>query len=218
MRLTARGRAGHGMLIHDDNVVTAVAEATAKLGRHQFPIVMTESVEQFLQAVAEETGYTFDVDSPDLDGAVAKLGSIGRLVAATLRDTANPTMLKAGYKANVIPATAEAVIDCRVLPGRLAAFEREVDELIGPDVSREWIVDLPSYETGFDGELLGRDERRDPRRRPRGPYRAIHARRRNGCKSIRAVGNSVFRVCPLETAAGPGFFGVVPRCRRTGTR
>ena len=154
MRLTARGRAGHGMLIHDDNVVTAVAEATAKLGRHQFPIVMTESVEQFLQAVAEETGYTFDVESPDLDGVVAKLGSIGRLVAATLRDTANPTMLKAGYKANVIPATAEAVIDCRVLPGRLAAFEREVDELIGPDVSREWIVDLPSYETAFDGELL----------------------------------------------------------------
>ncbi len=41
-------------------------------------------------------------------------------------------MLKAGYKANVIPATAEAVIDCRVLPGRLAAFEREVDEIIGP--------------------------------------------------------------------------------------
>ena len=151
MRLTARGRAGHGMLIHDDNVVTAVAEATAKLGRHQFPIVMTDSVEQFLQAVAEETGYTFDVNSPDLEGAVAKLGSIGRLVAATLRDTANPTMLKAGYKANVIPATAEAVIDCRVLPGRLAAFEREVDEIIGPDVSREWIVDLPSYETDFDG-------------------------------------------------------------------
>ena len=154
MRLSARGRAGHGMLIHDDNAVTAVAEATAKLGRHQFPIVMTESVELFLQAVAEETGYAFDVDSPDLDGAVAKLGSIGRLVAATLRDTANPTMLKAGYKANVIPATAEAVIDCRVLPGRLAAFEREVDEIIGPDVSREWIVDLPSYETGFHGELL----------------------------------------------------------------
>ncbi|HZQ33462.1 MAG TPA: M20/M25/M40 family metallo-hydrolase, partial [Mycobacterium sp.] len=76
------------------------------------------------------------------------------IVGATLRDTANPTMLKAGYKANVIPATAEAVVDCRVLPGRLPAFEREVDELIGPNVTREWIVDLPSYETTFDGELL----------------------------------------------------------------
>jgi acetylornithine deacetylase/succinyl-diaminopimelate desuccinylase-like protein len=154
MRLTAHGHAGHGMLIHDDNAVTAVAEAVARLGRHQFPIVLSDTVEQFLQAVAEETGYTFDPDSPDLDGAVAKLGSIGRLVAATLRDTANPTMLKAGYKANVIPATAEAVVDCRVLPGRLAAFEREVDELIGPDVTREWIVNLPSYETSFGGELL----------------------------------------------------------------
>jgi acetylornithine deacetylase/succinyl-diaminopimelate desuccinylase-like protein len=154
MRLTARGRAGHGSMIHDANAVTAVAEATAKLGRHQFPVVLTDSVEQFLTAVAEETGYTFDTASPDLEGAIAKLGGIARIVGATLRDTANPTMLKAGYKANVIPATAEAVIDCRVLPGRLAAFEAEVDEIIGPDVSREWIVDLPPYETGFDGDLL----------------------------------------------------------------
>ena len=84
---------------------------------------------------------------PIWTGAIAKLGPIARIVGATLRDTANPTMLKAGYKANVIPATAEAVVDCRVLPGRRAAFEREVDEIIGPDVTREWIADLPSYET-----------------------------------------------------------------------
>ena len=167
MRLTARGRAGHGSMIHDDNAVTAVAEAVAKLGRHRFPVVLTDSVEQFLTAVAEETGYTFDVDSPDLEGAIAKLGPIARIVGATLRDTANPTMLKAGYKANVIPATAEAVVDCRVLPGRLAAFEREVDELIGPDVTREWIIDLPSYETTFDGDLRRCDERRDAGRRSR---------------------------------------------------
>ncbi len=94
--------------------------------------MLTDAVEQFLQAVAEETGYAFDVESPDLEGTIAKLGPIARLVGATLRDTANPTMLKAGYKANVIPATAEAVVDCRVLPGRQAAFEREVDELHRP--------------------------------------------------------------------------------------
>ncbi len=154
MRLSARGRAGHGSMVHDDNAVTAVAEAVTKLGRHQFPIVLTESVQQFLAAVSEETGYSFDADSADLDGAVAKLGPIAKIVGATLRDTANPTMLKAGYKANVIPATAEAVVDCRVLPGRLAQFEREVDEIIGPDIVREWITELPSYETSFDGDLL----------------------------------------------------------------
>jgi acetylornithine deacetylase/succinyl-diaminopimelate desuccinylase-like protein len=154
MRLTARGRAGHGSMVHDENAVTAIAEAVARLGRHQFPLVMTEPVAQFLAAVGDETGYTFDVDSPDLDGAIGKLGPIARIVGATLRDTANPTMLKAGYKANVIPATAEAVVDCRVLPGRQAAFEAEVDELIGPDVTREWVTELPSYQTSFDGDLV----------------------------------------------------------------
>jgi acetylornithine deacetylase/succinyl-diaminopimelate desuccinylase-like protein len=154
MRLTARGRAGHGSMVHEDNAVTMVAEAVARLGRHQFPLVLTDPVAEFLAAVAEETGHTFDIDSPDLEGAIGKLGPIARFVGATLRDTANPTMLKAGYKANVIPATAEAVIDCRVLPGRQAAFEREVDELIGPNVSRERIRDLPSYETSFDGDLV----------------------------------------------------------------
>ena len=154
MRLTARGRAGHGSMIHDDNAVTAIAAAVARIGSHQFPVVLTESVAAFLTAVAEETGYSFDIDSPDLEGAIAKLGPIARLVGATLRDTANPTMLKAGYKANVIPATAEAVIDCRVLPGRQAAFEREIDELIGPGITREWISELGSYETSFDGDLV----------------------------------------------------------------
>ena len=154
MRLSARGRAGHGSMVHDDNAVTAVAEAVAKLGRHRFPLVLSDTVHQFLAAVAEETGYSFDVDSPDLDGTIAKLGGVARIVGATLRDTANPTMLKAGYKANVIPATAEAMVDCRVLPGRKEAFEREIDALIGPDVVRTWERDLPSYETTFDGDLV----------------------------------------------------------------
>ncbi len=152
MRLTARGRAGHGSMVHDDNAVTVIANAVARLGNHQFPLVMTETVAQFLAAVSEETGLSFD--GADIEGAVAKLGPMARMLGAVLRDTANPTMLKAGYKANVIPATAEAVVDCRVLPGRQAAFEREVDELIGPDVTREWISELPSYETTFDGHLV----------------------------------------------------------------
>jgi acetylornithine deacetylase/succinyl-diaminopimelate desuccinylase-like protein len=154
MRLTARGRAGHGSFVHDDNAVTTLAAAVARLGSHRFPLVLTDPVAQFLTAVGEETGHVFDPESPDLDGTIAKLGPIGRIVGATMRDSANPTMLKAGYKANVIPATAEAVVDCRVLPGRQEAFEATIDELIGPDVTREWITALPPYETTFDGELV----------------------------------------------------------------
>ncbi|MFV0494547.1 M20/M25/M40 family metallo-hydrolase [Mycobacterium sp.] len=154
MRLTARGLAGHGSMVHDYNAVTAVAEAVARLGRHRFPLVCTDTVAQFLAAVGEETGLTIDPDSPDLEGMIDKLGPAARMLKAVLRDTANPTMLKAGYKANVIPATAEAVVDCRVLPGRQAAFEAEIDELLGPDVTREWITNVDSYETAFDGDLV----------------------------------------------------------------
>jgi acetylornithine deacetylase/succinyl-diaminopimelate desuccinylase-like protein len=154
MRLTARGQAGHGSMINEQNAVTTLAEAVARLGRHQFPLVLTDTVIEFLGALSEETGLTFDAESPDLEGAIEKLGPMARMLKAILHDTANPTMLKAGYKANVIPATAEAVVDCRVLPGRQAAFEAEVDELIGPDVTREWIRDLLSYETSFDGDLV----------------------------------------------------------------
>ncbi|MGZ4576382.1 MAG: M20/M25/M40 family metallo-hydrolase [Mycobacterium sp.] len=154
MRLTARGPAGHGSMVHDRNAVTAVAEAVARLGRHQFPLVVADAVAQFLAALTEETGLTFDLESDDLSGVIEKLGPMARMLKAVLHDTANPTMLKAGYKANVVPATAEAVVDCRILPGRRAAFEAEVDELIGPDVTREWIKDFSSYETSFDGDLV----------------------------------------------------------------
>ena len=153
MRLRAKARAGHGSFVHEDNAVTALCEAVAKLGRHRFPLVMTDSVREFLDALGEETGLDFEGD--DMELALAKLGGIARVIGATLRDTANPTMLAAGYKANVIPSTAEAVVDCRVLPGRQAAFEREVDELLGPDITREWVVSLPPVQTSFDGDLVG---------------------------------------------------------------
>jgi acetylornithine deacetylase/succinyl-diaminopimelate desuccinylase-like protein len=152
MRLRVRGRPGHGSMIHEDNAVTKLTEAVARLGRHQFPLVLTDSVREFLAAITALTGLQFDED--DLDGSVAKLGGVARVVGATLRDTANPTMLKAGYKSNVIPSVAEAVVDCRVLPGRQAAFERELDEILGPDVEREWIANLPPVETTFDGALV----------------------------------------------------------------
>jgi acetylornithine deacetylase/succinyl-diaminopimelate desuccinylase-like protein len=153
MRLRARGRAGHGSFLHDDNAVTTLAEAVARLGRHRFPLVINDVVRQFMEAVSEVTGMEFPADDPE--GALAKLGPLSRIVGATVRDTANPTMLSAGYKANVIPSSAEAVVDCRVLPGRQAAFEREVDELLGPDVTREWVTLLPPMETTFEGDLVG---------------------------------------------------------------
>jgi acetylornithine deacetylase/succinyl-diaminopimelate desuccinylase-like protein len=152
MRLRARGRPGHGSFLHDDNAVTKVAEAVARLGNHTFPLVVHDTVRAFLDEMSALTGLEFPED--DLEGSLRKLGPLSRIIGATVRDTANPTMLNAGYKANVIPSSAEAVVDCRVLPGRQEAFLREVDELLGPDVTREWVTDLPPVETEFEGPLV----------------------------------------------------------------
>ncbi|AIJ23502.1 M20/M25/M40 family metallo-hydrolase [Amycolatopsis methanolica] len=151
MKLRVRGTAGHGSMIHHDNAVTKLAAAVARLGQHQFPLVLTDSVREFLAGVTEITGWDFPED--DIDGAVAKLGNISRMIGATLRDTANPTMLTAGYKSNVIPSVAEAAVDCRILPGRMEAFDRELDEILGPDIEKEW-MELPPVETTFDGALV----------------------------------------------------------------
>jgi len=151
MKLRVRGTAGHGSMINHDNAVTKLAEAVATLGNHRFPLVLTDTVREFFAGITDLTGLEFPED--DLDGAVAKLGNISRVVGATLRDTATPTMLDAGYKANVIPSVAEATVDCRILPGRMAAFNAELDELLGPDIEREWL-ELEPVETTFDGPLV----------------------------------------------------------------
>jgi acetylornithine deacetylase/succinyl-diaminopimelate desuccinylase-like protein len=149
--LRASGRAGHGSMTNDENAVTRVAQAVARLGTHEFPLQRTATVDAFLAAVTELTGLEFPDE--DLEGAVAKLGPVSRLVSATLRNTANPTMLKAGYKANVIPSTAEATVDCRVLPGSEAEFRDQVAEIVGDGIEIEWDF-LPALEYPFEGDLV----------------------------------------------------------------
>jgi acetylornithine deacetylase/succinyl-diaminopimelate desuccinylase-like protein len=151
LKLRVKGTAGHGSMIHRDNAVAKLAAAVTKLDQHQWPLIIRPSVREFLDGVSEITGLEFPDD--DVEGSIGKLGALSRMIGATLRDTANPTMLSAGYKANVIPSTAEATVDCRILPGREEAFDRELAELLGPDVEREW-VGLPPVETTFDGALV----------------------------------------------------------------
>ena len=111
LRLMARGRAGHGSQVNRDNAITWLAEAVARIGGHDWPMEVTPTVREFLVGLEEATGLTFDPDRPD--ELLGRLGTMAHFVGATLRDTANPTILRAGYKHNVIPQTAEAFVDAR---------------------------------------------------------------------------------------------------------
>jgi acetylornithine deacetylase/succinyl-diaminopimelate desuccinylase-like protein len=152
LRLHARGRPGHGSFVHDDNAVTALAEAVAAVGRHRFPMVVTPTVRSFLEQVSDALGVELDPDEPEL--AIAKLGPIANLIGATVRNTANPTRLEAGYKDNVIPGKASATIDCRTLPGQAELFLEQLRGVIGPDIEIEHISQQSALETSFDGALV----------------------------------------------------------------
>ncbi|MFD0785021.1 M20/M25/M40 family metallo-hydrolase [Micromonospora azadirachtae] len=152
LRLHAKGRPGHGSMVHDDNAVTALAEAVARIGRHRFPTVVTPTVRAFLEEVSELLGIELDPEDPE--AAIAKLGPIANIIGATIRNTANPTRLTAGYKDNVIPGRATATIDCRSLPGQSELLEAQLRELIGPDIDIEYIQRQSAIETTFDGDLV----------------------------------------------------------------
>ena len=152
LRMHTRGRPGHGSFLHDDNAVTALCEAVARLGRHRFPLELTGTVRAFLTEAGEALGVGLDPDQPE--AAVAKLGPIAALIGATLRNTANPTRLAAGYKDNVIPGRASATIDCRTLPGQDALLLAQLREVVGEDVEFETVALQPPLETTFDGDLV----------------------------------------------------------------
>jgi acetylornithine deacetylase/succinyl-diaminopimelate desuccinylase-like protein len=152
LRLVADGRAGHGSMVNDDNAITTLSEAVARIGRHDWPLRLTDTVQRFLEEMCDALGIEFDPTDPE--PTLAKLGSLARIVGATLRNTANPTLLKAGYKHNVIPQSAEAFVDCRFLPGLEDELLATIDELIGPDVRRETVIRDIALETTFDGALI----------------------------------------------------------------
>ncbi|MEV6885557.1 M20/M25/M40 family metallo-hydrolase [Streptomyces sp. NPDC051135] len=152
MKLTVAGTAGHGSMIHRDNAITELSEAVARLGRHKFPVRVTKTTRAFLDELGDALGT--ELDPEDMEGTIARLGGIAKLIGATLSNTANPTQLGAGYKVNVIPGEATAHIDGRYLPGYEEEFLADLDRILGPHVRREDVHANKAVETTFDGALV----------------------------------------------------------------
>ncbi|MFJ6895591.1 M20/M25/M40 family metallo-hydrolase [Streptomyces hokutonensis] len=152
LKLTAHGRAGHGSKVNHENAVTRLAAAITRIGEHEWPLRLTPTVRAALTELAALYGLEPDLD--DIDLLLAKLGPAAKLVEPVVRNSANPTMLNAGYKVNVIPGEAVAHVDGRYLPGGEDEFRTTLDRLTGPDVDWEFHhrevalqapVDSPTY-------------------------------------------------------------------------
>lgn len=152
LKLRAQARAGHGSLLHPDNAVSHLAAAVARIGEYQWPSRRTQTVNAFLQQLS--IVLDVDVAHADVDEILSRLGSLGLLIGATMQNTANPTMLNAGYKVNVIPREATAGIDGRVLPGFEDEFDTTIAELVGPGIEIESVNSDIALEAPLDSGLL----------------------------------------------------------------
>jgi acetylornithine deacetylase/succinyl-diaminopimelate desuccinylase-like protein len=150
MRLTATGTAGHGSMRHPDNAVSALAHAVVAISEHVWPVQPGDSMQQLLDTVREVTAAT----TGDPDELIAAFGPAARMIGAGIRNTTNPTMLRAGYKANVVPGEAVGHVDGRFLPGQRDVFIEQMRALAGPRVKVEVDVEDIALETSFDGDLV----------------------------------------------------------------
>ncbi|MHA6615798.1 M20/M25/M40 family metallo-hydrolase [Pseudonocardia sp. DLS-67] len=151
--LRARGTAGHASRPTRDNAVARIARAVAALHDHEFPVLRTEATTAFLAALGELSGRDLGGAGAALERELDRLGFVGEIARAGLRNTATPTVLSAGRKANVIPGEAVAEIDTRILPGCEGVVEREVERLVGDGVSVEW-RSMPPIAAPADAALV----------------------------------------------------------------
>lgn len=152
IKLIARGEAAHGSRYIQNNAITKLAQAVATIGQHEWPITLTDTTTELLGELARILGKDPRRIAPD--ELTIATGTAAGFIRATLRTTSNPTLLNAGYKHNVIPEKAEALVDIRTLPGEEDAVLAQIAELVGPDIEIVTVHRDIGLETTFDGPLI----------------------------------------------------------------
>ena len=161
IRATARGATGHGSMPRPDNAVVRLATFLDRVGRRRLPLKASPEVARFISALAAaQPRPARDVLplllKPGWSGLVLDRMMRDRAAArglnAVLRDTATPTVLRAGGKTNVIPSSAEAELDGRIAVG---STEQELlDEL--RHLAGRW-VELEVLGTSFPPTVASPD-------------------------------------------------------------
>jgi acetylornithine deacetylase/succinyl-diaminopimelate desuccinylase-like protein len=152
LRLRAKGRAGHGSVPNADNAIAHLAGAVERVASHEWPREFIASTRTLLDGLSDVTGTAYDDN--DLDALLEHIGGAEGFVRATLQDTANPTMLDAGYKHNVIPQEATAALDCRFLPGHEDELFATLKDLVGGNVDIEVVHQDIALDAPFDTPLV----------------------------------------------------------------
>ncbi|WP_374312228.1 M20/M25/M40 family metallo-hydrolase [Microbacterium sp.] len=204
IRLVARGRAAHGSSFHGDNAVTRLAAAVAALGRTEWPVELTDTTREMSARLGELTG----AGSDDPDAVAAAVGAASGFLRSTLRTTTNPTGLTAGYKHNVIPDRAEALIDVRVLPGTEEAALADIRRIVGDEVEVEVVHQDIGLEVPFSGDLVDAMVSALDRHDPGVPVIPYLMGGGTDNKALAALGIAGYGFAPLRLPADLDFTGM----------
>ncbi|MFE6733645.1 M20/M25/M40 family metallo-hydrolase [Microbacterium sp. NPDC057650] len=204
IRLVARGRTGHGSRLHPENALTKLSEAVAAIGRTRWPIRLTPTTEALLAGLSDLTGRSAD----DPDALAAAAGPAEAFLASTFRTTANPTVLQAGYKHNVIPERAEALIDVRTLPGTEDEVLADLQRIVGDDIEIEIVVRDIGMETPFRGDLVDAMVAALGRHDPGVPVIPYLLGAGTDNKALASIGITGYGFAPLRLPADLDFTGM----------
>ena len=151
LKMRATGDPGHGSMPHSNNAVAKLARAVDRLDRVSTPLQVHPIVEGFFEEMGSCGGsvtrfFLALARNPLFSDLVVRkvlplaAGDKAKAIYASLHNTVNPTGLAAGAKVNVIPSTAEVVLDCRVMPGvTQEQLIREIEAIVGPGFEFELI-------------------------------------------------------------------------------
>lgn len=203
IRLVARGRAAHGSSYHGDNAVTKLAAAVAALGRTEWPVTLTDTTREMIAGLRSLTGGR---GKPDAIAAAS--GAASGFLRSTLRTTTNPTGLTAGYKHNVIPDRAEALIDVRVLPGTEDAALADIRRIVGDEVEVEVVHQDIGLEVPFGGDLVAAMVSALGRHDPGVPVIPYLMGGGTDNKALAALGITGYGFAPLRLPADLDFTGM----------
>ncbi len=152
LRLAAHGHSGHASRPADDNAVLALVDALHRIGHHEWPLHVSPLVRAQLEQTAAALGVEADLSTDaGVLRTITDLGDAADVAMFTVRASTTPTVVRAGYKVNVVPGLAEAEVDVRCPPGFEDELLAMLPELVGEGVEFEHSVKERSVQAPSDG-------------------------------------------------------------------
>ena len=207
--LVARGTPGHGSIPRLDNAVMILANAVARAAAWQTEMRLNETTETYFRRMAaiappEEAVLYENVTNPEMTEAIQQqFLETFPYHYSILRTSVVPTVIDAGFRRNVIPSEASAILDIRMLPDEdVEGFYESLAEVI--DDPRVEIVPEPIYRPAappseIDNEMFQTLERVAVEMYPEATVLPIMSTGATDMAQVRAKGMQAYGIGPART-------------------